>query len=97
MYYFPKQRKAFEIESKLVNQIIESGQQNDPAACKPVRNGLRALKKGSEGWDEVFSDCLESLSGVVGTFPKPSKKTISELTVEELEKLELRKKVKKEE
>lgn len=89
-------QKAFEIESKLVNQIIESGQQNDPAACKPVRNGLRALKKAAEGWDEVFSDYLESLSRVVGTFPKPTKKTISELTVEELEKLELRKKVKEE-
>lgn len=33
---------------------------------------------------------------MVGTFPKPTKKTISELTVEELEKLELRKKVKEE-
>lgn len=89
-------QKAFEIESKFVNQIIESGQQNDPAVCKPARNGLRALKKAAKGWDEVFSDYLESLSGVVETFPKPSQKTISELTAEELEKLELLKKEKEE-
>lgn len=78
-------RLAFDSECRLTNQIIESGQRNDPAACKPAKRLLRLLKRAAEQSDGDFSNYTDTLNGIVGSFPCETKESVTvEKTEEEI-------------
>ena len=88
-------RLAFDSECRLTNHIIESGQRNDPIACKPAKRLLRLLKRAAEKSDADFTDeYINTLNILVGSFPNETpEKPAVELTEEELAREEEAKKI----
>lgn len=79
-------KSAFDAECKIVSGILDADLKNDPEACMPAKRCFKLLKRASQNNRKEFEDYLDTLSTIVGSFPKAPKKNNGEKDISDSEK-----------